>query len=97
MRSRYETNSTKKTTDGRIVYKAKRYANIPLRETDIYVATETGDRLDTLANYFYGHSSLWWIIASANNIHDAKFSFPDGTVLRIPIQYIEIVNNETNI
>ena len=87
----------KKTKDGRIVYKAKRYANIPLRETDIYVATETGDRLDTLANYFYNNSSLWWIIATANNIHDAKFSFPDGTILRIPIQYIEIVNNETNI
>jgi hypothetical protein len=97
MRSRYETNDTKKTKDGRIVYKVKRYANIPLRESDVYVATETGDRLDTLANHFYGNSSLWWIIATANNIHDAKFSFPDGTVLRIPTQYIEIVNNETNI
>ena len=97
MRSRYETNDTKKTKDGRIVYKVKRYANIPLRESDVYVATETGDRLDTLANHFYGHASLWWIIATANNIHDAKFSFPDGTVLRIPTQYIEIVNNETNI
>lgn len=97
MRSRYETNSTKKTTDGRIVYKTKRYPNIPLRETDVYVATETGDRLDTLANHFYGHANLWWIIAAANNIHDAKFSFPDGTILRIPTQYIEIVNNQTNI
>ena len=97
MRSRYETNDTKKTKDGRIVYKVKRYANIPLRESDVYVATETGDRLDTLANHFYGHASLWWIIATANNIHDAKFSFPDGIVLRIPTQYIEIVNNETNI
>lgn len=97
MRSRYETNDTKKTNDGRIVYRTKRYPNIPLKESDIYVATETGDRLDTLANYFYGHSNLWWIIASANNIHDAKFSFPDGTILRIPIQYIEIVNNQTDI
>jgi hypothetical protein len=96
MRSRYERNSTKKTKDGRVVYTAKRYVNIPLRETDVYVATETGDRLDTLANYFYGDSSLWWIIATANNIHDAKFSYPDGTILRIPIQYIEIVNNEVN-
>lgn len=97
MRSRYESNETKKTNDGRIVYKTKRYPNIPLRESDVYVATETGDRLDTLANYFYGHASLWWIIATANNIHDAKFSFADGTILRIPTQYIEIVNNQTNI
>ena len=72
MRSRYETNDTKKTKDGRIVYKVKRYANIPLRESDVYVATETGDRLDTLANHFYGHASLWWIIATANNIHNSK-------------------------
>jgi len=97
MRSRYETNSTKKTTDGRIVYKTKRYPNIPLRETDVYVATETGDRLDTLANYFYGHASLWWIIAAANNIHNAKISFPVGTILRIPTQSIEIVNTQSNI
>lgn len=95
MRSRYSANKTKKTVDGRIVYQSKRFPNIPLRETDVYVATETGDRLDTLAKSFYNDQSLWWIIAAANNIHDAKFSFPDGTVLRIPVQYIEIVNNYT--
>ena len=54
-------------------------------------------RLDQLAGSVYGDSSLWWIIAAANNIHNAKFSFPDGTILRIPVQYIEIVNNQTNI
>ena len=97
MASRYENNEVKVTNDGRSVYRSKIYPNIPLRDDDIYVATETGDRLDTLAYQYYEDSSLWWIIASANNIHDAKFSFPDGTVLRIPIQYIEIVNNETNI
>ena len=97
MISRYYNNKTKKTTDGRTVYKSIIYPNIPLRDDDVYVATETGDRLDTLANYFYNNSSLWWIIATANNIHDAKFSFPDGTILRIPIQYIEIVNNENKI
>ena len=96
MRSRYETNSTKKTTDGRIVYKTKRYPNIPPRESDVYVATETGDRLDTLANYFYGHANLWWIIAAANNIHDAPMGLQDGTILRIPLNYIQISNNFTN-
>jgi hypothetical protein len=95
MRSRYYSNKSRKTVDGRTVLRTKRYPNIPLRESDVYVATETGDRLDTLAKTFYNDASLWWIIASANNIHDAKFSFPDGTVLRIPIQYIEIVNKFT--
>lgn len=95
MRSRYDTTETRKTVDGRTVYATQRYPDIPLRETDVYVATETGDRLDTLAKTFYNDPSLWWIIASANNIHNAVFGFEDGTILRIPIQYIEIVNKFT--
>ena len=93
MRSRYESNETKKTNDGRIVYKTKRYPNIPLRESDVYVATETGDRLDTLAFQYYEDSSLWWIIAAANNIHDAPMGLQDGTILRIPLNYIQINSN----
>jgi hypothetical protein len=90
MDNRYEFNSTKTTIDGRTVFKPVIPPNIPLRDDDIYVATETGDRLDTLANQFYGNSSLWWIIAAANNLHGAMFAVPDGTVLRIPQNYIQI-------
>lgn len=93
MAGRYENSETRKTRDGRTVYRAKIYPNIPFRDDDIYVATETGDRLDTLAQQFYGNYNYWWIIASANNIHDAKFAFPDGTVLRIPTNYLEIVSD----
>jgi hypothetical protein len=93
MSSRYQNNAIKKATNGRLVYRSKIYRNIPLRDSDIYVATETGDRLDTLAYTYYNNSSLWWIIASANNIHNAVFGFEDGTVLRIPTNYIEIANN----
>ena len=95
MDSRYKTSKTKKTFDGKLVYRPKIYPNIPLRDDDIYVATETGDRLDTLAYDFYGDSKMWWIIASANNIHDAVFGFEDGTILRIPQNYIEIFNSFT--
>jgi hypothetical protein len=91
--SRYENAKTKKNSEGKIVYKRKIYPNIPLRDDDVYVATETGDRLDTLAFDFYADSNLWWIIASANNIHGAKFGFEDGTILRIPQNYIEISNS----
>ena len=90
MDNRYEFNSTKTTIDGRTVFKPVIPPNIPLRDDDIYVATETGDRLDTLANQFYGNSSLWWIIAAANKLHGAMFAVPDGTVLRIPQNYIQI-------
>jgi len=93
MASRYENNTTRKTNDGRTVYRSKIYPDIPLKDTDIYVATETGDRLDTLAYQYYNDSSLWWIIASANNIHNSPFGLKDGTILRIPQNYIEILNN----
>tara|TARA_B110000046_G_C12729213_1_gene287835 strand:- start:107 stop:397 length:291 start_codon:yes stop_codon:yes gene_type:complete len=92
MVSRYKNNETKKLNDGRTVYRSRIYPEIPLSDNDTYVASETGDRLDTLAYQYYENSSLWWIIASANNIHNAPFGLKDGTILRIPQNYIEIVN-----
>jgi hypothetical protein len=91
MSSRYQNNAIKKATNGRLVYRSKIYPNIPLMDNDIYVATETGDRLDTLAHQFYQDSTLWWIIASANNIHNASFGLQDGTVLRIPKDISQIL------
>tara|TARA_B100001564_G_scaffold313943_1_gene287745 strand:- start:3463 stop:3762 length:300 start_codon:yes stop_codon:yes gene_type:complete len=94
--SRYKTNETKKSADGRTVYKAKRLKNIPKSNEDKYVVSQTGDRLDTLANEYYGSSAYWWIIATANNIHDGKLGLPDGTILRIPANHLQIVKNELN-
>lgn len=91
MSSRYRNIKAKQNFDGKLVYKPSFIPNIPLRDDDIYVATETGDRLDTLAFQFYGNASYWWIIASANNIHDAPIGFTDGTILRIPQDYISIL------
>ena len=48
--SRYLNNDTKKSADGKTVYKSKRLKKIPLNNDDIYVATQTGDRLDLLIN-----------------------------------------------
>jgi len=96
MASRYTNNETKKLNDGRNVYRSRIYPEIPLSDNDIYVASETGDRLDTLAYQYYNNSSYWWIIAAANNIHNAPFGLKDGTILRIPQNYIEIVNKFKN-
>ena len=82
--ARYDNNETKKLLDGRVVYRSKIYPEIPLRDDDKYVVTQTGDRLDTLANQYYNDSTLWWIIASANNLHTASIGLEDGTVLRVP-------------
>ena len=85
--SRYSNNKIQKLKDGREVFRTRIYPNIPLKDTDIYAVTQTGDRLDTLAYQFYGDQSLWYIIASANNIHDPSFAVEDGTTLRIPENY----------
>jgi len=49
---------------------------------DIRVVTEIGDRLDLIADQFYGDSSLWYVIADANNLN--LINVPAGLKLRIP-------------
>jgi LysM repeat protein len=93
MASRYQNNETQKLDDGRVVYRSRLYPNIPLSDNDIYIVTQQGDRLDSLAHQFYSDTSLWWIIATANNIHDGSLSVPDGTALRVPVNYLQIVQN----
>jgi hypothetical protein len=94
--SRYHKSKTKNTADGKTVYKSKRLKRIPLKNDDIYIATQTGDRLDLLSNQYYGTPAYWWIIANANNIHDGKLGLKDGTILRIPKDFSEIIRTETN-
>lgn len=91
--SRYQNNKKQKLKDGRTVFRSRVYPDIPKSDNDIYIVTQTDDRLDTLANEFYNDSAYWWIIATANNIHDATFALPDGTQLRIPQNYQKIVND----
>ena len=92
MAGRYKRKKIKKLNDGREVYKSKIIPNIPKSDNDIYVAVQTGDRLDSIAKEHLGDASLWWIIADANNIHDAPFSLADGTVLRIPSNPQGVIN-----
>jgi nucleoid-associated protein YgaU len=47
------------------------------------VDASTEDRLDVIANNYYGRASYWWIIALANKIID-PFTISIGTTLRIP-------------
>ena len=51
---------------------------------DVYIQTNSNERLDNLAYLFYQDSSLWWIIASANNLGKGTWTVPQNTTLRIP-------------
>ena len=58
------------------------YSSIPEKDSDIWVITQSGDRLDLLANQYYGNPRLWWYIAKANGL--TFLTIPAGTSLRIP-------------
>lgn len=56
----------------------------PTSTNDTYITTTTPDRLDKLANDFYGDSQLWWIIASANGLGKGTLMVPANITIRIP-------------
>ncbi len=64
------------------------YSKVPERDSDIYVTTQPGDRLDNLAFIFYGDPAKWWFIAHVNNLN--SMNVETGTSLRIPANADEI-------
>jgi len=74
------------------------YPDIPVSNEDDYVITVLGDRLDLLAFYFYGDTSYWWVIASANALPGDSLYLEPGMQLRIPVNLLGIVSeyNYTN-
>ncbi len=64
--------------------------------TDLFIRTRAGDRLDNLAYEFYEDVTLWWIIANANNLGKGTFAVPPGTKLRIPLRVADIINEFTD-
>jgi len=91
---RYNNTDILKTEyTNRPYYKGKFYPNVPLSESDVYVITTVGDRLDNLAYSYYRDSTLWWVIAMANNnITKGALFLEPGTQLRIPTDINIILN-----
>jgi nucleoid-associated protein YgaU len=83
--NRYDNATIETTSQGKRYWKQKFYPNVPLSDTDDYVITTIGDRLDNLAYSYYSDSTLWWVISMANNNVTKGSLFPEpGTQLRIP-------------
>ena len=71
----------------------------PISANDTYITTTTPDRLDKLANDFYGDSQLWWIIAAANGLGKGTLIVPENVTIRIPVQlgideFIQQINTQ---
>jgi|TARA_R110000823_G_scaffold285668_1_gene404094 phage tail protein X len=93
MANRSENIPIQTNINGRRYYKNAFYPSIPLSSNDIYVITLEGDRLDLIANQYYGDPSLWWIISTANSgVPKSSLYIPVGTQLRIPQNINEIKN-----
>ena len=88
----YNTNDILSTSQGVKYYKAKKYPPIPPQESDIYVVTVQGDRLDLLANQYYQDPTLWWVISIANSNITFGSMFPEpGIQLRIPTNISNVI------
>jgi hypothetical protein len=94
----YNNSDILTTTTGKQYYKAKKFPPIPPSESDIYIVTTEGDRLDLLAFKYYKDATLWWIISGVNNNTTFGSMFPEpNTQLRIPINISDVLTAFNNI
>lgn len=91
--SRYQISSNLKTSGGKRYKGTTKYPTIPLSFEDIYVYSTQGDRFDILAQQYYGDSSLWWVISSANSdLAQNSYYIPEGNQVRIPQNITQILS-----
>jgi|TARA_B100001093_G_C26852247_1_gene1025636 phage tail protein X len=98
MKNRYENIELLRTELGKRFKKTIRYPKMSKESQDMYIISIQGDRLDNLAYKYYEDARLWWILARANNLGKGDMEIPIGTQLRIPYNYIAILDeyNELN-
>ena len=80
--------------EGIPAYVQQLYPSVVLASNDYYIETGYNDRLDLIANDFYGDSTLWWIISSANSQIKPNSLYPTpGIQLRIPANTSNIISS----
>lgn len=73
-----------KESNGKRRYSTMYYPDIERKTSDIYITTTNVDRLDLLAQRYYGDPRNWIIIAKANRLFNGSLRIPAGLRLRIP-------------
>lgn len=84
MAKRYQNIKSQKTSSGKVGYLPSIYPTLEPSNNDYYIITREEDRMDLIANDFYGDPTLWWVIAMANDLPGDSFFPPRGFQLRIP-------------
>ena len=90
---RYDTAKVKKDKNGTRYYKPTVVPNVPIKDSDIFVYPIYGDRFETIAQRYYNDSSLWWIIAKANELSKGQISADPLKKIRIPTEIDDILES----
>jgi hypothetical protein len=92
--NRIRNQQIRSTKDKRKFYKYLKYPNIPVDINDLYIISKNGDRIDLMANSYYGDPNLWWVIVKANpnKLKRDSFFIPVGIQIRIPSNIEGILN-----
>jgi hypothetical protein len=72
------------TLDGVEFWDTLDLPTIPPQNDDIQYTVTSVDRIDSLAQRFYGDPVLWWVIAGANSMEILPTDLNIGAVIRIP-------------
>jgi len=92
MARRYENIGTYKGIDGKVIYLPTQYPKLAPTNEDYYIITKDQDRLDLIAYDFYGDSTLWWVVAMANDLPGDTMFPPLGFQLRVPANLDSALN-----
>ena len=87
---RYATTRQKLDKSGIRVYSTTYYPEITISDGDSFMYPIEGERLDNLANKYYGDPTLWWVIAKANGLK-GKPALSSDKIIRIPGNIARIV------
>lgn len=89
--NRYREIGLFQTSEGKRYRRNVIFPEIKNTSNDIYVITTAGDRYDTLALDYYNDSTLWWIIAAANNRNKDSLAVQPGVQMRIPMDKDSVI------
>ena len=84
MPGRYQDIGKQKVNNGKTIYLPTKYPTLEPSNEDYYIIAREEDRMDLIANDFYGDPTYWWVVAMANDLPGDSMFAPPGFQLRIP-------------
>jgi len=95
MANRLKNLNVLRTEKNKRYFEQTKFPEIPVDNSDLYIVTKDGDRLDLIADAFYNDTSLWWVIVQANpnTLKGDSIALKPGIQIRIPTTPEIIIRN----